>query len=322
MSADLPSFAELPVQPGAPAGSSWGVWGPDDVLGCLNLLTGDAVRAGVACVEVGKVFSLNLDLTFVSPPLFGRPMVEHVVHSGPTGHDDELRSFNTQCSTQWDGFRHVRHPLYGYYNGIADADHGMDHWARRGIAGRAVLADVERWRASVGRSIQPGESDPIFAEDIAATLEAQEVTLATGDILLIRTGWLTWYRSLTPDQRTEMATTAVPDHTGIHRDISIMEYFWDAHVAAVAADNPGFEVMPVASVAEGGTRWDNPSAAAAAFLHSVLIPLLGLPIGELFDLDALAEDCEEDQSYRCLLTSAPLRIRGGVASPPNALAIK
>jgi len=49
---------------------------------------------------------------------------------------------------------------------------------------------------------------------------------------------------------------------------------------------------------------------------------LGIPIGELWDLEALASDCAGDGVYEFMLTSAPLNIPGGVGSPPNALAIK
>ena len=52
--------------------------------------------------------------------------------------------------------------------GIADEDHGVDHWARRGIAGRAVLCDVGRWRAAQGRPLQYAESDVIEPDDILA----------------------------------------------------------------------------------------------------------------------------------------------------------
>jgi hypothetical protein len=83
------------------------------------------------------------------------------------------------------------------------------------------------------------------------------------------------------------------------------------HVAAIAADNPAVEAWPPAA-------FDDPDA----FLHRRLLPLLGLPLGELWDLDALADDCAADSVHVCLLTSAPLNVRGGVASPPNALAIK
>jgi hypothetical protein len=57
-------------------------------------------------------------------------------------------------------------------------------------------------------------------------------------------------------------------------------------------------------------------------MHWRLIPLLGLPIGELWDLDALAADCAADGAYEFLFTSAPLNVPGGVGSPPNAIAIK
>ncbi len=57
-------------------------------------------------------------------------------------------------------------------------------------------------------------------------------------------------------------------------------------------------------------------------LHVRALCYLGLPFGELWDLEALAEDCAEDRVYAFLLTSAPLHLRGGVGSPPNALAIK
>jgi hypothetical protein len=57
-------------------------------------------------------------------------------------------------------------------------------------------------------------------------------------------------------------------------------------------------------------------------LHFSLLGLLGIPIGELFDLDAVADDCATDGRYTCLFTSAPLNLSAGVASPPNALALK
>jgi hypothetical protein len=47
----------------------------------------------------------------------------------------------------------------------------------------------------------------------------------------------------------------------------------------------------------------------------------GTPIGELWDLEKLAETCKKENKYSFFLTSAPLNVWGGVASPPNALAI-
>jgi hypothetical protein len=319
----LPSYDELPVVPGAPTGSSWGLWGESDTLGCLNLLTTERVTAGVACAMRGAVFNLNLELELPSPPLFDRSAFEHVVHDFVVGHDDELSGFNTQSSTQWDGFRHIRHPVHGHYNGVADADHGIHHWARRGIVGRAVLADVARWRAAVGRPLDPAAADVIEIEDLHATLEAEGVSLETGDILLVRTGWLAWYRNLGSDGR-EALSRETGSACGLQRGAGTARGLWDMHIAAIAADNPSLEVMPFGPWdRDVRQRWqDDPPSAADTMLHFSLLPLLGLPIGELFDFDALAADCAADGRYTCLLVSAPLNLAAGVASPPNALAIK
>ncbi len=50
--------------------------------------------------------------------------------------------------------------------------------------------------------------------------------------------------------------------------------------------------------------------------------LLGVPIGEMWALEQLANDCAQDRVYEFLLTSAPLNKLGGVGPPPNALAVK
>ena len=77
---DLPSYTDLPVKPGAPEGSAWGLFGDDDQLGCLNLLTAERVVAAAKLVRKGAVFPLNLRIDEPNPPLFGRgaPRVELV----------------------------------------------------------------------------------------------------------------------------------------------------------------------------------------------------------------------------------------------------
>ena len=47
-----------------------------------------------------------------------------------------------------------------------------------------------------------------------------------------------------------------------------------------------------------------------------------MPLGEQFQLAPLAADCAQDGRYEFMLVSAPLNVEGGVASPPNAVAIK
>jgi hypothetical protein len=321
---DLPSYRELPVSSDAPRGSSWGLWGADDVFGCLNLLAPARAAAAAATATRGAVFNLNLELELPDPPLFGRSAFEHVVLGSGIGHDDELVGWNPQRSSQWDGFRHIQHPAWGFYNGVADEAHGVHHWAARGIAGRGVLADVARWRAATGRPVDPASSDEITVDDLHATLAAQDVEPEVGDILLIRTGWLAWYRSLDTDGRRAVTRDVMTGTCGLRRGRATAEGLWDLHLAAVAADNPALEVMPFGSWdRDAMASWrEDPEAAADTMLHFSLLALLGLPIGELFDLEALAEDCLADGRYTCLLTSAPLHLAAGVATPPNALALK
>jgi kynurenine formamidase len=309
---ELPRYDELPVTDGAPPGSAWGVWGERDALGCLNLLTPDRVRRAVASVRTGERFGLDLEVGVPDPPLFGRARVRHEV-TGPVGgpgHDDLLHDFNTQSSSQWDGFRHVSHPEHGFYGGLADEDHGMHHWAADGIAGRAVLVDVGRWRRQQGRPLVMDRPDPIGPDDLLACIEEQGTPVAVGDVLLLRTGWVGWYRTLDrPGREAVAASLAAP---GLQPGEATARVLWDLHVAAVAADNPALEVWPLAS----GDR------TPEVFVHTSLLPLLGLPIGELWDLDALAAACAADGRYDSFLISAPLHVRHGVASPPNAIAIR
>jgi hypothetical protein len=46
-----------------------------------------------------------------------------------------------------------------------------------------------------------------------------------------------------------------------------------------------------------------------------------MPIGELFDLEKLAEHCKKENRWSFFLTSEVCNVPGGVASPPNGLAI-
>ncbi|MEA3018726.1 MAG: hypothetical protein QOI47_250 [Actinomycetota bacterium] len=322
---DLPAYDDLPVREGAPPHSSWGVWGDGDVLGCLNLLTPERVVRAASLIRTGRVFALNLDMSLPSPPLFGRGAYRHEVTGRPSGmsHDDVLHDWNTQSSSQWDGFRHVGNPTHGRYGGVADEDHGVHHWVNR-IVGRAVLADIGRWRTAQDRPLRYDSPDPISPDDVLGCLADQGTPFEDGDVLLLRTGWLSWYRALDLDRRAAMAAElAAP---GLMPGEATCRLLWDLHVAAVAADNPALEVWPIGSLMDEpdwrATAEADPSRWPDVFVHTALLPLLGIPIGELFDLDALAEDCVATGTYDSFFASAPLNLPAGVATPPNALAIR
>jgi hypothetical protein len=97
--------------------------------------------------------------------------------------------------------------------------------------------------------------------------------------------------------------------TGIEPSRKLAAWLWNNRVAAIATDSPGVEPLPM-NLGDDG------------LLHYRALPLLGLPLGELFALVPLAEDCARDKRYEFMLVSAPLNLEGGIASPPNAVAIK
>lgn len=318
-SSALPRYDELPTRPDAPPGSAWGVFGDDDELGTINLLTPERVREAAALVRKGAVFSLNWNVELPNPPVLGRrPLRHHYIDLRP-GTDDFYDDFYPQASSQWDALCHMQHPEHGFYNGRGMPEitgrpgsrNGIDNWARRGIAGRFVLADVARWREAQGRPVDNADMDVIGVDQIDATLAWQDAELRPGDILLVRLGWIGWYER--QDQRTREALGAMPvpgmKTPGLSADRSTDAWLWDRHVAAVASDVPALEALPYEPTVD-------------RFLHWRVIPLLGLAVGEMFVLDPLAEDCAADGVYEGLFTAAPLNKVGGSGSPANALALK
>ena len=167
----------------------------------------------------------------------------------------------------------------------------------------------------------------ITADDLHATLAAQGTTVEVGDVLLVRTGWLAWYRQQSAE--TRLAYSTQMESVGFDASEATAACLWDLHIACLGVDNPAVEAWPppmyamsAEDRAQGLSRAGDPAVAAALFLHLSLLPLLGLPLGELFDLDALADDCDRTRTYEFLVTSAPLNLLHGVASPPNILAIR
>lgn len=319
----LPAYEDLPVKAGAPAGSSWGLWGDDDALGALNLMTPERVKAAKALIQRGDVFPLDWDLGLPNPPFFGRPPLSMQVtvseHHGK-GENDFI-AFNPQGSSQWDGFRHIGSNDPGApcarYNALPSEAHGVDHWARKGIVGRGVLVDVVRWRERQGRPLDMGTSDAVTAEELTAMLESQNSKVEPGDVLLLRFGWTEWYESLPQDIRDKLSKSRAPRAPGLIAGREMVKTLWDLHISAVASDTATVEVAPFSAGL-------SPEEAAGPYnnLHQHLLPLLGIPMGELWNLGPLADDCAQDGRYEVFLTSAPLNIRGGVSSTPNAIAIK
>jgi len=312
----IPTFEELPIRKDLPADCSWGVFGEDDALGCLNFLTPAGVVEAAGLVKTGKVFRLDARMGFATPPLFGRAGAEHtVIPLAPMANDD-LVHFNTQESSQWDGLGHVGHVRHERFYSNVTIDEvrggneklGIHHWANK-FVGRGLLIDAYGFRKAQGRPVNALDREVYTLEDLKAAIEQQGSTLKPGTILLVRTGWMQSYEQASAEEKRELAPMEKIRSAGIEASREMVAWLWNNQVAAIGSDCPAVEALPS-------------DFSDERILHYRALPLLGLPLGELFVLAPLAEDCARDGRYEFMVVSTPLHLQGGIASPPNAVAIK
>ncbi|TPX12846.1 uncharacterized protein E0L32_006726 [Thyridium curvatum] len=344
----IPDFDDLPKVEGMPQGCAWGIFDKDgekDVYGTLNLLTPDVVAAAATEVKEGISVSLNWPLNGFPFPIPGRKAPVHTVTPlkdvgyGADGWDDEL-AFNTQLSSQWDSLCHFHHQDSGLaYNGArptrasltdpaaaAAAEHQsvlptIDKWhARGGLVGRGVLLDFARYADEVlsqqdgtkQTSYHPADGYRITVADLEAVAAWQGVEFRRGDIVVIRTAYTEVMAAPTPDDFARMQKVRL---SGVHGTEETARWFWDRRFAAVAGDSASFEAFP--PLRPDGSEGE----MSDLVLHKYFLAMFGMPIGELWDLKALSEQCKRLGRYSFMLTSVPLNHHGLVASPPNALAI-
>ena len=315
------AYDQLPAGPsGGRLAWSTGHLAQSESVGLIHLQTPARVLAASALIRTGAVFSLNAPVDLIDPPLFGRHGYAHSVVETKTGLDDRIDRFFPQSSSQWDSLGHIAYAPGVFYNGATTAEvhagrrNTVDAWARRGIAGRAVLVDVARTLQRRYSDYDPVRSTVITVEDLEETWRAAGVEHRDGDVLLLHTGWLSRYVQLPRPQRAALARDRLSvSSVGLEHTEKMARYLWNAGVCAVATDNPTVEVWPPD---------ESDEAAPFGYLHRILIGAFGMALGELWWLADLADDSAQDGRYEMFLTSAPLNIPGGIGSPANALAIK
>jgi kynurenine formamidase len=299
---------------------NWGKWGSDDERGTLNYITADAVARAARLVRRGAVFSLAVPFDAKGPqgPKSRRFNPIHqmtltgpdfttgaITRPGGVGFTDDLVVMPLQCATQWDALSHcfLDGRLYNGYdaNTVSSAGarrNGIEKVAR-GIAGRGVLVDVAR--AKGVKWLEPGYA--ITTDDLDAALRAERVEVGTGDVLIVRTGMISMCR-----ERGSWGDYAGGPAPGL--SFQTAEWVHARELAAVATDTWAMEVQP------------NEIPDTYQPLHQVFIPNMGLTIGEIFNLDELADDCAADGVYEFFFVAPPLPITGAVGSPINPLAMK
>jgi len=286
----------------------------------LRLLTPEVVAAAASEIQTGRRVCLNWNLEKLDPPGFGRQPFSHSIHwVAPGIAFDDVYHMNPQQSSQWDGLRHHSAPdsnsNYVFYGGttaeeIQDPSNfriGMGHWAKQGIAGRGVLIDYLSFAERHGRKVDALSQHVVSLDDVLAIAKECNITFRKGDIFFLRVGLTKTWDSLGPEQKQAYSQQQAPKHAGLEQSERVVRFLWDNHFSAVASDTVSFEVYPALQ-----KEWD---------LHHFLLAGWGVPIGEMFDLEDLADLCKEVGRWTFFVSSSPLNCARGVSSPPNCMAI-
>jgi kynurenine formamidase len=156
---------------------------------------------------------------------------------------------------------------------------------------RGVLLDVAGWKGTVPLPRRYG----ITADDLAGCASAQNVTVQSGDVLLVRTGFATLWQ----DEEVYL------EAAGVARSGTL----WAAEhgVVAVGADNMAWDVPDER----------DPETGATLFAHVYLLPQKGVYIIENLNLEELARD----RRWEFAFIGVPLKFQGATGSPLRPLAL-
>jgi kynurenine formamidase len=299
---------------------NWGKWGPDDEIGTLNYVTPDVIVAAGRLIRTGKAFALGLNFDRAGPqrglwgnrynPIHtmlatGTDAIAGIQDKGGLRFADDAVAMPLQCGTQWDALGHIFFDdtmWNGYDARLVDSDgarkNGIEKTKNR-MVGRGILLDVAR-HCRVD-CLEDGMA--ITTADLVAAAAAEKVEIRRGDFVIVRTGQM--------GQRLksgEWGGYAGGDAPGLAFETCVWAH--ESEIAAICTDTWGCEVRP------------NETDAASQPWHWVVIPMVGLTLGEIFYIEELAADCAADGVYEFFFCGPPLPITKAVGSPINPMAIK
>jgi kynurenine formamidase len=288
---------------------NWGRWGADDERGTLNFLTPEKVLAATQVCKTGKVYSLSLPIQREGVPIFefrGAPQRFSLTSCADAalydrfgarpglGANEDVLVLASHSTTHMDALAHVfsENKMYNGYGAetftTAAGAQKLDVTKTGSFAGRGVMLDLPQhlgvdW-------LEPGHV--IDSALLEACRAAQDTVLRSGDILLIRTGWLDFF-----------ATGAAGDaQPGIGLDA--VSFIDEHEIAAVGSDNAGIETIPF-------------DRGEFLGVHVELLVKRGITLLEhLYLAELSADGCRE-----FLLSVGALRVTGAAGSPVNPIAI-
>ncbi|KAH7357952.1 hypothetical protein B0T11DRAFT_319149 [Plectosphaerella cucumerina] len=295
----------------------------EEGLGRLVLLTPERVlEAAQTQIKTGIRVNLGWSLDKLEYACFSRQPCElkMVPLLGGIAFDD-IYTMNPQQSSQWDGLRHFSMPIEGsdervFYGGTTKEEIldrcndriGIHHWAQEGITGRGVLIDYVSWAKKKGIKYTTFSQHQIRLADMLEIATECNIEFKRGDILLVRIGLTKeWEEDMDVEAKKAYAANTSPKHAGVEGSMDVLRWVWNTGFAAVGGDAISWEVYP--------------PPPGGILMHEYMLAGWGMPIGEMFDLERLAETCKKLNRWAFFVSSTPLNMPGGISSPPNAQAI-
>jgi kynurenine formamidase len=102
------------------------------------------------------------------------------------------------------------------------------------------LIDYESYARRHGMQAIYFSPHAIKLEDVQAIAKEQNVQFHSGDVLFLRTGYVSAYKNLDSESRERVA--GLREWCGLGQSRETLEWLWERQFAAVASDSPGFEV--------------------------------------------------------------------------------
>ena len=280
-------------------------WGEADQRGAANRITPAKVMEARDLIKQGRIYHLGhvyeagmpmfgtRHYSIRIPQAFAMPGRNQAVY-----HDEVISGELGQIGTQFDGLGHLGMGDL-FYNGNRRSEFAQAEGLTKlgienvgAIVTRGVLIDVAKFK---GVTQMVGGYE-ITVADLKGALQKQGVTIRSGDVVLIHTGWGSLW------MRDNARFTANEPGIGV----AAAQFLADQEVVVVGADTWGVEVMP------------NPDAMLSAPVHQLLLARNGIYLHE----NLITADLARDTAYEFMYSFAPLRLKGATGSPGNPIAIR
>ena len=224
-------------------------WGPDDQLGSANLISTERTLEAAKLIKQGKSMPLGIVIGPDTPAFPPRSLSLQVVQPNQHGgqklwsfgyegnYNDDLLQTWIGIGSQLDGLGH-RGEDGMYYNCLGEKEisaiSGLTKLGTHAVpplVGRAVIIDMAK---HMGKDVlAAGEH---FGEaEITAAMEAQQITVNEGDIVLFHTGWTDGMMESDP---TAWGST----EPGLNNEGAV--FMASMNPMAVGADTWGLEAIP------------------------------------------------------------------------------